>query len=947
MMELINLALRTEFSFRKTFQHIKKITDGQKIAVGIADLSNTFGHVKLEQECKKAGIKPIFGVRLMVVPEPKDRPKGQQGNYGPWYIFLAKNQEGVKEINRLVKSAYDQFFYRPVIGHADIVAEVTGNIIIISTTSDEHNFADYIGINFSTPKHLFDSDKPKVFINDNLYPDAESRKVYQLMCGARKARFGYSYNFESHTYPSHILTANEFLSYWDIPDAVANSHIIADQCNVELPKAKTVKYKGARTIENWCKQGARKRLIDLDNPVYSERLSKEIDLIHKKDFADYFLNVADIVNNAKKTMLVGPSRGSSAGSLVCYLMGITEVDPIKYGLLFERFIDINRFDTPDIDVDFPDTKRDKVIKYIEKTHGADNVYHIATVSTFKPKKAIGEFAIGLGIPQYETEAVKDAIIERSGGDARAAMCIKDTLESTDIGKELTKKYPAMNLTSEIEGHATHPGVHAAGIIICNDEMTNYGGVNTRDHTIMMDKYDAEYSNLLKFDCLGLRTLSILEDCARLARFDKKVFYDLPLDDENVFAIFNSMRLQGIFQFEGHSLQFITRQIGVHHFNDIVAITALARPGAMNSGGTARYVKYKLGEEKPSYKGDVHRKITNESMGIVIYQEQMMSMAKEIGNMTWEDVSNLRKAASKSLGDEFFSQFKDKFIKGATKENSYSQGDAEALWHDISATGSWTFNKSHAVSYGLISYWTAWCKAYHPLEFAAANLNNAKGDDSALRLLRDFVINDGIEYVPFDPDNSEIKWSIHDGKLLGGLENISGIGPKKAQSIIKARREGKGYTPSIVEKLMNPVTVFDDIFPCETKYGDIYKHPGKYGLRHGVSKISDVIGEGEYIIIGKLKMLDLRDRNDYQSVVKRGGTKVDKNQFYLKMFVEDDTDSIMVMIPPHKFDELGGRELSETSKVNETWFMIKGSVRNDWRMITISTIHDITSLDMRD
>lgn len=941
MLKLINLALRTEFSFKQTFQHTSQILDGQDVAVGIADINGTYGFVQLEQLTKEKSIKPIYGIRLMVVENVNLRPRGQQGNYGPYYVFLAKNPEGVKEIYNLVKKAYENFYFRPTIGWTDLF-QISNNVIVIANNFETCERIDYIGVNYMTPNKILKHKLPKVFINDNEYPTTNMRNVYQLLCGSQKRGNGYQYKFESHTYPSHILSTEEFLLMHNDISCVENSHIIADQIDrFELPKAEMVRYSGQKNLKLWCKTGAKKRGIDLSDEIYGTRLNKELALIEEKNFGDYFLNVADMTEYAKKHMLVGPSRGSSAGSLVCYLIGITEIDPIKYGLIFERFIDINRLDIPDIDIDFPDTKRSKVIKYMERAHGKNNVSQIANISRFKPKSAIGDFSTGLSIPKYEAEQVKGAIIERSGGDARAKMCIEDTLESTEIGKEFIKKYPSMKLTKYIENHASHTSTHAAGIIISNDDITNYCGINTRDNCIMSEKKGAEYLGLLKIDILGLRTLAILEDCAELAGFDPKIFYIMPTDDENTYKIFNEMRLQGVFQFEGHALQFITRQIGVHEFNDIVAITSLARPGAMNSGGASRYVKYKLGKETPIYRSDIHKKITEESMGIVIYQEQMMMMAKEIGNMTWEDVSTLRKAASKSLGDEFFSKFKDKFVDGAINANGYSESDAEALWHDISATGSWTFNKSHAVSYGLISYWTAWCKANYPLEFAAANLNNSKNPDSAIRLLRDFVIHDNIEYTAIDPDRSDVNWSIHDGKLLGGLTSIDGIGIKKAQDIIKKRESGSGYTQSIVSKLIHPSTPFVDIFPCRTKYGKLYDNPMKYGISTEVSKIEDVIDEGEYTIIGKLKDIDLRDRNDYQSVFKRNGELVTENQFYLKMFIEDDTDSIMVMIPPYKFDDLNGRRYAEHSKVDHTWFLLRGEVRSGWRMLSISAIFDLT------
>ncbi len=939
-MKLINLALRSEYSFKQTFQHITQIEDGQEIAIGVADINNTFSHVPLEKQCKTNGIKPIFGVRLMVVENPHDKPKGQQGNYGPIYIFIAKNIDGLREIYSLVKKAYELFFYRPHIGWIDLF-RLSSNVIVITNSFKTEERIDYIGVNYTTPKWCLESNLPKVFINDNEYPSKDMRPVYELLCGSRKTATGYSPKFDSHTYPTHILSTKEFLYLYNNFSAIENSHIIAEQCNVVLPKAEMVKYPGPRVLERWCAIGANKRNINLNEEAYKIRYEREMQLIKEKNYGDYFLNVAEMIDYAKQHMLVGPARGSSAGSLVCYLIGITEVDPITHGLLFERFIDLNRADLPDIDADFPDKKRNKVIKFLIKEHGENNVSRIATISRYKAKTAIGEFACALDIPPYETTAVKDAIIERHSGDARASACIRDTLETTEIGKELVVKYPAMKLTAFIEDHASHAGTHAAGVIVCNKNLSNYGGINSRDGNIMLGKSMCEYLGLLKIDVLGLRTLTILEDCAHLAKINPNIFYTLPLDDESAFKVFNQMRLQGIFQFEGLSLQFITRQIGVHEFSDIVAITALARPGAMNSGGTARYIECKLGKKEPVYRSEIHKAITEESMGIVIYQEQMMSMAKEIGDMTWGDVSSLRKAASSSLGDEFFGHYKKKFIKGAMRKNNYSVENAEKLWQDISATGSWTFNKSHAVSYGLVSYWTAWCKAHYPLEFAAANLNNARSDDSAIRILRDMVKNENVKYIALDPDHSEINWSIKDGKLLGGLTSIDGIGLKKAQGIIKARTTGTGYTKSIVNKLMNPITPFVDIFPCKTRYGALYKNPIQYGMSTPLSYIENVIDKGEYTFIGKLKLIDLRDRNDYQSVVKRGGTKVTNNQFYLKMFVEDDTDTIMVMISPQSFDSLNGRAIAEKSKIDHTWFLIRGKIQSDWRMITISTIFDLT------
>lgn len=929
-----HIAVITEFSFKKAYAPIDKVVQLPGDTIGIADWYNTFGHIPFAKKMKEVEKKPIFGIRCTVCKELKERFE-----YGGFHvILLAKNNEGLNEIYKLTKMMWDQFYYFPRLSY-DIFLAISKDIIVLNASYTKDyapiiSRIDYNIANFNSPARISKSNN--VYVDDNNYIDLIDKQVYELMAGSHKRGDGMSFAFTDEIHPQHILSADEAFAYFG-NISINETEDIAKLCKAEIKHADMVKYSGNNTIYRLCIKGAIGKEIDLDNPAYMDRLNYEMNLISEKGYDDYFLIVADMIDYAKRNgVLVGPSRGSSAGSLVCYLMSITEIDPIKFNLVFERFIDVNRFDLPDIDIDFPDNKRQMVIKYLIRKYGKDNVATLANINRFKPKSAIGEFAACLFIPPYETSAIKDSIIERSGGDARAQMCILDTLTGTDVGKEFIAKYPNMEIVSRIENHASHAGKHAAGIIVSDKPLSNYGGINTRESIIMMDKKDAEYINLLKIDVLGLRTLTILSECCDMLMIPYSSLYTLPLDDKATYKLFNDQRLSGVFQFEGQALRGLTRQMEVSEFNDICAITSLARPGALNSGGTGRYIKYKTGVESPIYRSETHKKITEESMGIVIYQEQMMSMAKEIGNMSWEDVSNLRKAASKSLGDEFFATFKKKFIKGAL-ENETSEEDAEALWGDISATGSWTFNKSHAVSYGMISYWAAYMKANHPLEFAIAHLNNSKDPDSAIKFLRDIVTNDGIEYVPVDPDISDVNWTVQNGILVGGLTNIDGIGEKKAIKIIKDRDEGNKFTPSVFDKMMNPVTDFDVLFPIESAYGDMYKDPKSYGLAEKPCYIKDIGGKGNRIIIGKVISRDLRDRNDYQSVIKRGGKKVDKDQYYLKIIIEDDTDSVLCMINHMDFDKLNGKHFAEVLIPGKTDIIVKGRMRSDWRMITVDAI----------
>lgn len=924
---MIHLALQTEFTFKQCFLHMKDIHKHANGAVGVADLHNTFGHVGLEKESKKHGFKPIYGVRLFCLPDESK----QRSAAIPW-IFIAKNEEGLKEIYQYVDLAWKNFYYIPRLNYSNI--KRTGNVVIISPIESE--LSDYVAMGQGWPN--LSGEQKRVAIVTNNYPNLQDVDVYQLLAGARKGN-GDSVNhmFNQEIYLQHILTEREWFNEYNSQSAIDFTYVINEEIeHITLPKAGMVHWSGDhdltkfmdfKKVENWTDE-------------YQTRFEREMELIKKKDYTDYFLIVADMIRHSKRTMLIGPARGSSAGSLVCYLMGITEVDPIKHQLIFERFIDINRHDLPDIDVDFPDHKRENVVNYLKHKYGAKKVRALANVNRLKAKSAIGEFAKALEIPAYETAEVKDAIIERSSGDARAAMCIADTFETTEAGQKFIERYPAMSLVSHIEGHASHAGKHAAGILVSTEELSTYGSINERDDIIQMDKKDAEYLGLLKIDCLGLRTLSILEEVAEQLGKPYKWFYTIPTDDQATFTMMKNLRLNGVFQFEGQALQIIVKQMGVNNFDDIVAITALARPGALNSGGTARYIKYSTGQETPTYYSDVHRSITGDTYGIVVYQEQMMNIARQIGGLSWEDTSDLRRAASKSMGDEFFGRYKDKFIAGALA-NGYSQEVSEQLWVDISASGSWSFNKSHAVSYGLVSYWTAYCKANYPAEFAVACLNHATDSDSAIKLLRDFVINEGFSYKPVDPDKSMLGW-VADGKtLIGGLTNIKGIGPAKAKQIINARN-GKGkLTPSLFKALMQPETELDILFPAEHYFGFLYSDPASAGLDTKPSYIKDVNGRGEYVIIGKLVDRNLRDLNEQVFLEKRGGERITENRFYLNFKIEDDTDMISCKIGRLQYEAFG-KDIAEKGRIGKDWYLLRGTIKGDWRTIDVSEIVNLNS-----
>lgn len=933
---MIRLALKSEYNFRKTFMHMAEIKDyviGDSI--GIADINGCYSHPYIEKICKANKLKTIYAVRLSVVKDAtiKEKPRG---SFGVEFIFIAKNYDGVVEINELVGKSIENFYYRPNISYID-VNSLSSNVVVISKEVCPCRI-DFIGIdltNIDRYKHLDNI----VYVDNNYYPVKEDKAVYECLASPR---------FENQTYPQHILTIEE-INYYFPKCAIDNTDLISSMCeDIVMKQAETTVYTGNDNIVEWITNGAIDRGIDLSKEPYKSRIKYELDLIESKHYVDYFLMNADLIRYSKSKMYVGPGRGSSSGSLVAFCMGIVDVDPVKYGLIFERFIASDRFDPPDIDTDYNDKLRVKAIKYLADTYGHSKVKHISNLSKLKAKSAITEFAKALDIPPFETIALKDSIIVRSSGDRRVNDTLIDTLKGTESGKAFIEKYPEMMVLGRIEGHSSHTSVHAAGIIVCNDKLTDYitvgsasANIKNRTTVIQCDKKAAENRGLLKIDMLGLRTLTILQDVAEMAGFDYNEYARFKLDDPKVFDIFNNMRLSGIFQFEGEALQMVTSKMGVKNFYDICAITSLGRPGSLNSGGTDRFVKYRTGKEVPVYLSDKHKEITEETYGIVIYQETMMNIVRDIAGLTWKQVSQIRRISSKSMGDETMAEFKDTFINGCLAMNE-TEETAEALWKDIASAGSWIFNKSHAISYAMISYYCAWAKTYHILEFVAANLNNAKSPESALRILRDAVMYDGVDYVHIDVDNSIERWQVVDGKLIGSLTDLPGVGLTKAKNIMGARKGYKKWTPSMIKMMDNPVTIFSILYPTKYHWGDLYKNSKDYGLKYKPINISEVGDKGSSYIIGCLTSIDLRDINDAEAIARRDGRTVDGQPMYVNFKIEDDTGMMFCVVERRSFARFGKMILD--AKEGEDWFCVKGeiSVNLGWKRVYVKGLVNLNN-----
>jgi DNA polymerase-3 subunit alpha len=529
-------------------------------------------------------------------------------------------------------------------------------------------------------------------------------------------------------------------------------------------------------------EGLKRLSLDKDK-TYIDRLEEELSVIKDKSFASYFLVVADMINWAKQNnIMVGPGRGSAAGSLVCYALGITDVDPIKYDLLFFRFINPERNDFPDIDTDFEDRRRKEVKDYLKK-----KFKHVASISTFtyfKDKGVVRDAARVFMVPLSDVNRA-----------LKSVDTFEDFAESPNT-KEFRAKYPeVLWLAEKLRGRIRSVGVHAAGVVVAKEDIRKYAPVESREDAndkvsgrIPVVAYDMDTVadiGLIKLDALGLKTLSVISDTLKSIseRYNKNIdLSKLPLDDKDVYKTLSEGYTKGVFQAEATPYTNLLMKMGVDKFEDLAASNALVRPGAMNTVG-ASYIKRKHGNEAVQYVHPIMQPFTQNTYGVIIYQEQVMQACVHLGGMTWSEADKVRKIIGKKKDAREFDQFKDKFIDGASKHISKKQ--AETLWHMFEAHAGYSFNRSHAVAYSLLSYYTAWLKHYYPLEFMFSLLKNEGNKDTRTEYLIE-AKRLGLRIKLPHINESEPYFSLKGDAIQFGLAEIKYISDSIANKIIEKR-----------------------------------------------------------------------------------------------------------------------------------------------------------------
>jgi DNA polymerase-3 subunit alpha len=516
---------------------------------------------------------------------------------------------------------------------------------------------------------------------------------------------------------------------------------------------------------------------------YMDRLNEELAIIKDKSFASYFLVVADMINWAKENnIMVGPGRGSAAGSLVCYALGITDVDPIEYDLLFFRFINPERNDFPDIDTDFEDRRRKEVKDYLKK-----KFKHVASISTytyFKDKGVIRDAARVFMVPLQDVNRAMKSIDT-----------FEDFMESPNT-KEFRMKYPEVVwLAEKLRGKIRSVGVHAAGVVVAKDDIRKYAPIESREDAqdkvsgrIPVVAYDMDTVadiGLIKLDALGLKTLSVISDTLKAVkeRHNKDIdLSSLPLDDAEVYKTLSEGYTKGVFQAEATPYTNLLIKMGVDKFEDLAASNALVRPGAMNTVG-ASYINRKHGREDVEYVHEIMKPFTENTYGVIIYQEQVMQACVYLGGMSWSEADKVRKIIGKKKDAKEFDQFKDKFIDGASKH--ISKKKAESLWHDFEAHAGYSFNRSHAVAYSMLSYYTAWLKKYYPLEFMFSILKNENDKDARTEYLIEAKRLNLKVLLPHI-NESDVYFSLKQNAIQFGLAEIKFISDSIANKIIERR-----------------------------------------------------------------------------------------------------------------------------------------------------------------
>lgn len=836
-MSFVHLHNHTEYSLLDGAMRIDRLTElaakYKMPALAITDHGNMFGTIKFYKSAHRRGVKPIIGIETYIAPRARtDRSKNIRIPESSFHLtLLCENEAGYRNLIKLSSAAFlEGFYYKPRIDKDILATHHKGLIGMSGCLKGEvpykigmgdipgakaalQQYQDIFGkdnfyieimrlgikreeqIHSELIKLANELDAPLVATNDCHYFYPEDYKAHDiLLCIGTKKTLSDRERLRFETHHAYFRTPKEMAKLFDdLPEAITNTQLIGERCNLLIDTSgKDVKLpnfprpKNFETDFDYLKyltfEGVKHR-FDRITPGIEERLNYELSVIKKMGLSGYFLIVREIIQFAReKSIPVGPGRGSAVGSLALYSLGITDVDPLKYNLIFERFLNPDRLSLPDVDSDFGDTKRDEVINFIRSRYGEKNVTQVITFGTMQARAVLRDVARVMGIPYGEIDRIAKLIpFHKSIDEAMSEVKeLKTLIQSKDEYKEL------INIAKKLEGLARHPATHAAGVVITPKELVEYiplyKSPEKKEVSTQYAKNSLEDIGVLKMDILGLRTLTVIDDTLKL--IDRQVG-DIPIYDKSTYDMLKQGETVGVFQLESQGMQEILKSFKPENFEDLIAVIALYRPGPM--GNIQKMIENKNNPKKIKYMHPLLEPILKETYGMIVYQEQVMRIASTVAGFTMAEADTLRRAMGKKI-PELMDETREKFISGA-RAKGLKPNIAESIYNKVAPFAGYGFNKSHAAAYAALANQTAYLKCHFKQEFMISSLNSEISDTKRLWVLIRESRKMGIEILSPDINKSGYEFRKEKNNISYGLGALKNLGKPLVDSIIKERERG--------------------------------------------------------------------------------------------------------------------------------------------------------------
>ncbi len=834
-----HLHVHTEYSLLDGACIIEKLLDRAAEygmpAIAITDHGNMFGVIDFCKAAKKRGIKPIVGSEMYVAKRSRhDRKTTDKTRDYHHLTLLVKTEQGYRNLMYLSSASYREgFYYKPRVDK-DLLKKHSEGLIALSGCLEgepasmllqgkkekaiaavrayqkifgpENYFIELQDNGLSEQKRILpelaaiarETGAGIVASNDVHYVDkADALAQDVLMCIQTNTTIKDPNRLRFGTQEFYLKSPQEMAALFEgIPEALENTIRIAERCEYrpgeatpQLPHFQVPEgYTADSYLRELCEDGLQRRYEKV-TPEIRERLDMELGVISRMGYSSYFLIVSDFIRFARSRGIpVGPGRGSAAGSLVAYLLTITNLDPLRHGLLFERFLNPDRVSLPDIDIDFCYERRGEIINYVIEKYNKDNVAQIITFGTMAARAAIRDVGRGLGIPYGRVDEIAKLVPNELNISLQAAIeRVPELQENMRTDPEVGQ---LLEIAQSLEGIARHASTHAAGVVISPKPIYEFVPLyqsSTGDVTTQYSMKNLEEIGLLKMDFLGLKTLTVIDQTLSMIRQlrGKEVNIDeIPLDDPPTYELLNNALTLGVFQLESSGMRDLARKVGINNFDDLVALVALFRPGPMNM--LPDYIKRKHGEVAIEYDAPGLEPILKETYGVMLYQEQVMKIASELGGFSLSEADILRKAMGKK-NREVMERNREAFIKGAAKKGISEQA-AERIFEKMAQFAGYGFNKSHSAAYALIAFQTAYLKANYPVEYMAATLTSEVGNTPKLATYIEECRRMNIPVLPPDVNISDLRFTVDDGRIRFGLAAVKNVGENAIKAIIEERRK---------------------------------------------------------------------------------------------------------------------------------------------------------------